>query len=88
MPKRRDEDPTTHLQWLILDGVKLQIVNKQNIIFKHGAMGTYQRQFDTVFLESKLVQEIMQLKEGEELAAYEDEEHAVEKLLEDENFLQ
>ena len=29
----------------------------------------------------------MQLREGEELAAYEDEEHAVEKLLEDENFL-
>jgi len=51
-------------------------------------MGTYQRQFDTVFLEQKLVKEIMQLSDGEELAQYEDEEHQVEKLLEDENFLQ
>ena len=30
----------------------------------------------------------MTLNEGEELAQYEDDEHEVEKLLEDENFMQ
>jgi hypothetical protein len=30
----------------------------------------------------------MSLNEGEELAQYEDDEHQVEKLLEDDNFLQ
>ena len=50
-------------------------------------MGSYQRQFDIVYLESKLVTSIMALNEGEELHQYEDDEHEVEKLLEDDNFL-
>ena len=50
-------------------------------------MGSYQRQFDIIYLEQKLVKEIMTLNEGEELAQYEDDEHEVEKLLEDENFM-
>ena len=50
-------------------------------------MGAYQRQFDTVFLESKLAGDMAALNEGEELRSYSDEEYQVEQILEDGDFM-
>ena len=88
MPKRKEEDVNTWDETIIIDGLKMQVINKDMILLKHGAMGAYQRQFDTVFLETKLAGDMASLNEGEELAPYEDDEYEIEKVLEDGDFMQ
>jgi len=43
MPKRKEEDPNTWDETIIIDGLKMQVINKDMILLKHGAMGAYQR---------------------------------------------
>ena len=88
LTRRKDEDPSTFDQWIIIDGLKMQVINRDTILLKHGAMGAYQRQFDTCHLETKLTGIMQALNEGNELEPYEDDEHQVEKMLEDDEFMQ
>ena len=63
------------------------IVNGHTILMKHGAMGAFQRQFDTVHNEAKLAADMAELNDGEELMQYDEDANQVEKLLENEDFL-
>lgn len=87
LKNRKEEDPSTYDEWVIIDGLKLTVVNGHTILMKHGAMGAFQRQFDTVHNEAKLAKDMAELKDGEELMQYDDEANQVEKLLENEDFL-
>jgi hypothetical protein len=41
LPRRKEEDPSTWDKYFIIDGLKLQVINKDTLLFKHGAMGAY-----------------------------------------------
>lgn len=85
---RKEDDPSTFDEFVIIDGLKMCIINRHTILMKHGAMGAFQRQFDTVHNEAKLAADMAELNEGEELIQYDDDAMQLEKQLEDEDFIQ
>lgn len=76
---RKEDDPSTFDEFVIIDGLKMCIINRHTILMKHGAMGAFQRQFDTVHNEAKLAADMAELNEGEELIQYDDDAMQLEK---------
>lgn len=75
LTKRKEGDLETYNQIMVIDGLKLQIINKTTFLLKHGAMGPYQRKFNNCHLESKLALTMQQLREGIQIDVYEDDEY-------------
>jgi hypothetical protein len=40
---RKEDDPSTFDEFVIIDGLKMCIINRDTILLKHGAMGSFQR---------------------------------------------